>query len=31
MFKGTMAQWPVQKLTQGSTYKFLQHHDATDI
>jgi len=26
-----MAKWPVQKLTQGTTQKLLQHHDATDI
>ena len=31
MFKGTMTNWPVQKLTQGTTQKLLQHHDATDI
>jgi len=31
MFKGTMTKWPVQKLTQGSTQKLLQHHDATDM
>jgi len=31
MFKGTMTKWPVQKLTQGTTQKLLQHHDATDI
>jgi len=31
MFKGTMIKWPVQKLTQGTTQKHLQHHDATDI
>jgi len=31
MFKGTMPTWPVQKLTQGTTQKLLQHHDATDI
>jgi len=30
MFKGTMTKWPVQKLTQGTTQKLLQHHDATD-
>jgi len=24
-------KWPVQKLTQGTTQKLLQHHDATDI
>jgi len=29
--KGTMTKWPVQKLTQGTTQKLLQHHDATDI
>jgi len=27
MFKGTMTKWPVQKLTQGSTQKLIQHHD----
>ena len=27
MFKGTMTKWPVQKLTQGTTQKLLQHHD----
>ena len=26
MFKGTMTKWPVQKLTQGTTQKLLQHH-----
>ena len=26
-----MTKWPVQKLTQGTTQKLLQHHDATDI
>ena len=31
MFKGTMTKWPVQKLTQGTTQKLLQHYDATDI
>ena len=31
MFKGTMTKWPVQNLTQGTTQKLLQHHDATDI
>jgi len=31
MFKGTITKWPVQKLTQGTTQKLLQHHDATDI
>ena len=38
MFKGTMTKWPVQKktderkkLTQVTTQKLLQHHDATDI
>ena len=31
MFKGTMTKWPVPKLTQGTTQKLLQHHDATDI
>ena len=31
MFKGTMTKWPVQKLTQGTTQKLLQHHMATDI
>jgi len=31
MFKGTMTKWPVQKLTQETTQKLLQHHDATDI
>jgi len=31
MFRGTMTKWPVQKLTQGTTQKLLQHHDATDI
>ena len=31
MFKGTMTKWPVQKLTQGTTQKLLQHHDATNI
>ena len=31
MFKGTMTKWPVQKLTQGTTQKLLQHQDATDI
>ena len=31
MFKGTMTKWPVQKLTQGTTQKLLQHHDGTDI
>jgi len=31
MFKCTMTKWPVQKLTQGTTQKLLQHHDATDI
>ena len=31
MFKGTMTKWPVQKLTQGTTQKLLQHHDVTDI
>jgi len=31
MFKGTMTKWPAQKLTQGTTQKLLQHHDATDI
>jgi len=31
MFKGTMTKWPVQKLTQGTTQKLLQDHDATDI
>jgi len=31
MFKGTMTKWPEQKLTQGTTQKLLQHHDATDI
>jgi len=25
------AKWHVQKLTQGTTQKLLQHHDATDI
>jgi len=25
-----MTKWPVQKLTQGTTQKLLQHHDATD-
>jgi len=30
MPKGTMTKWPVQKLTQGTTQKLLQHHDATD-
>ena len=30
MFKGTLTKWPVQKLTQGTTQKLLQHHDATD-
>jgi len=30
-FKCTMTKWPVQKLTQGTTQKLLQHHDATDI
>jgi len=30
MFKGTMTKWPVQKRTQGTTPKLLQHHDATD-
>ena len=29
--KVTMTKWPVQKLTQGTTQKLLQHHDATDI
>jgi len=31
MFKGTITKWPVQKLTQGTTQKLLQYHDATDI
>jgi len=31
MFKGTMTKWPVQQLTQRTTQKLLQHHDATDI
>jgi len=31
MFKGTMTKWPVQKLTQGTTQKLLQHYDAIDI
>jgi len=31
MFKGTMTKCPVQKLTQGTTQKLLQHNDATDI
>jgi len=31
MFKGTMTIRPVQKPTQGTTQKLLQHHDATDI
>ena len=31
MFKDTMTKWPVQKITQGTTQKILQHHDATDI
>ena len=31
MFKGTMTKWPVEKRTQGTTQKPLQHHDATDI
>jgi len=31
MFKSTMTKWPVQKLTQGTTQKLLQHHDATYI
>jgi len=31
MFKGTVTKLPVQKLTQGTTQKLLQHHDATDI
>ena len=31
MFNGTMTKWPVRKLTQGTTQKLLQHHDATDI
>jgi len=31
MFKGTMTKLPVQKLTQGTTQKLLQHNDATDI
>ena len=31
MFKGTMTKWPVQKQTQGTTQKLLQHHHATDI
>jgi len=26
-----MTKWPVQKLTQETTQKLLQHHDATDI
>jgi len=26
MFKGTMTKWPVQKLTQGTTQKLLQHN-----
>ena len=26
-----MTKWPVQKLTQGTAQKLLQHHDATDI
>jgi len=26
-----MTKWPVQKLTQGTTQKLLQHNDATDI
>jgi len=26
-----MTKWPVQKLAQGTTQKFLQHHDTTDI
>ena len=30
-FKGTMAKWPVQKLTHRTTQKHVQHHDATDI
>ena len=25
MFKGTMTKWPVQKLTQGTIQKLLQH------
>jgi len=25
MFKGAMTKWPVQKLTQGTTQKLLQH------
>jgi len=31
MFKGTVTKWPVQKLTQGTTQKLLQHQDAKDI
>jgi len=31
MFKGTMTKWLVQKLTQETTQKRLQHHEATDI
>ena len=31
MFKEKMTKWPVQKLTQGTTQKLLQHHDPTNI
>jgi len=31
MLKGTKTKWPVHKLTQGTTQKPLQNHDATDI
>jgi len=31
MLKSTRTKWPVQKLTQVTTQKLLQHHDATDI
>jgi len=31
MFKGTMTKWPVQKLTQETTQKLLQHHDGNQV
>jgi len=30
-FKGTMAEWPVQKPTHRTTQKHVKHQDATDI
>jgi len=30
-FKGYVTKWPVQKPTQGTTQKHVEHHDATDI